>query len=215
MLFGNTEGIRVGRLGHGVAIGTGGVGLLLACVMTAAWLGGVWRPSFGAPRDYEDCEAAVPQDAPKAERNEALRQCDVRFPARRKPGGGYVYYDMLQDRQFDIAGPAPTPEEQKRIDAAYVEYLGAQHRREAAAEASRAQSDRLRQRLEEQRAAEQPLTLGPPPPPLPRPRPKKANAPPRQDEPVCTEGPLLCAWGKLQGGVKTLLDPSGKPQARP
>ena len=47
---------------------------------------------------------------------------------RRKPGGGYTYFDFLQNRQFDITGPNPTREEQKYFDEQYTLYLEAQRR---------------------------------------------------------------------------------------
>ena len=43
-------------------------------------------------------------------------------------GGGYTYYDFLQNRHFDIAGPNPTPKELKHFDEEYVLYLAAQRR---------------------------------------------------------------------------------------
>ena len=39
------------------------------------------------------------------------------------PGGGYTYFDFMQNRNFDIAGPNPTPEEQRHIDEQYTDFL--------------------------------------------------------------------------------------------
>jgi hypothetical protein len=68
-----------------------------------------WRSS---PVDFESC-------------------ADVAEKA--KPGGGYTYYDFMQDRTFDIAGPNPTPEEQKKIDEQYTAYLERERRNTIAA----------------------------------------------------------------------------------
>jgi len=51
-----------------------------------------------------------------------MTECNVRFAGRRKADGGYTYYDFMQDRIFDIAGPNPTAEERKQIDREYINY---------------------------------------------------------------------------------------------
>ena len=78
------------------------------------WLGYQWWPS-PAPQDYEECsERAGKAASSNDERASLIAQCDQQFTGRRRPGGGYTYYDFLQDRSFDIAGPNPTPKELKR-----------------------------------------------------------------------------------------------------
>ena len=84
----------------------------------------------------------------------ALTACNAKFAGRRKPGGGYTYFDFMQDRSFDIAGPNPTPEEQKKIDQQYTEYLDNQRRSSIAAAFAAKQQRRNRRR---RRA--QPVTL--------------------------------------------------------
>jgi hypothetical protein len=49
------------------------------------------------------------------ERTSLITQCDKQFVGRRKMGGGYTYYDFLQNRHFDIAGPNPPPKEIKTL----------------------------------------------------------------------------------------------------
>jgi len=61
-----------------------------------------------APADFEDCAVAAEKAASKEEKSAALAECSAKFAGRRKPGGGYTYYDFMQDRSFDIAGPNPT-----------------------------------------------------------------------------------------------------------
>ncbi|HEU4805653.1 MAG TPA: hypothetical protein VFS91_07580 [Nitrobacter sp.] len=67
--------------------------------------------------------AASPEDKDKR-----LTACEAQFAGRRKPGGGYTYYDFMQNRHFDIAGPNPTVDEQKHIDEQYTAYLKDQRR---------------------------------------------------------------------------------------
>ncbi|WP_315728151.1 MULTISPECIES: hypothetical protein [unclassified Bradyrhizobium] len=76
-----------------------------------------------APADFEECADLAEQSPSKEEKTAALAQCNAKFAGRRKPGGGYTYYDFMQNRIFDIAGPNPTPEEQKYIDQQYSLYL--------------------------------------------------------------------------------------------
>ena len=69
----------------------------------------------------------------KEEKTAALAECNQKYAGRRKPGGGYTSYDFMQDRTFDIAGPNPTPEEQKKIDEQYTAYLERERRNNIAA----------------------------------------------------------------------------------
>src|SRR6266568_651078 len=89
-----------------------------------------WR---GTPVDFESCADAAEKAKTKEDRTSALADCNAKFAGRRKPGGGYTYYDFMQDRTFDIAGPNPTPEEQKHIDLQYTVYLEKQRRNNIAA----------------------------------------------------------------------------------
>src|SRR6202012_160076 len=76
-----------------------------------------------APVDFEECADAAEKDATREAKAAALTECNAKFAGRRKPGGGYTYFDFMQNRTFDIAGPNPTPDEQKRIDEQYTEFL--------------------------------------------------------------------------------------------
>jgi hypothetical protein len=86
-----------------------------------------------APADFEECAEAAEKAASKEEKRAALADCHAKFAGRRKPGGGYTYYDFMQNRSFDIAGPNPTAEEQKHIDEQYTIYLDNQRRSNIAA----------------------------------------------------------------------------------
>jgi hypothetical protein len=185
-----------------------GVRVLLAAVAAAASiaLSVVWLLSGGSSpdlaRDYEDCvERMQAQGLPDEELNSALSGCGARFAGRRKPEGGYSYYDFMQDRKFDIAGPNPTGEERKAIDREYITYLEGQ-RREAISEAlAKQQNDKLRADIETARQpAGAPLSLTPGGVvPLPVPR---RVAEQRGRAQRCAEDTLFCTISKLSSAVK-------------
>src|SRR3954462_10637102 len=75
------------------------------------------------PADFEACADIAEKAAVKEEKAAKLSECHSKFAGRRKPGGGYTYFDFMQNRHFDIAGPNPTPEQQKKIDEQYPAYL--------------------------------------------------------------------------------------------
>jgi hypothetical protein len=105
---------------------------LKSTVLIAAALAGcaVFAPSRApaqwwsrAPADFEECADKAEKAAAKDERTSQLAECNAKFAGRRKPGGGYSYFDFMQNRSFDIAGPNPTAEEQKKIDEQYTAFL--------------------------------------------------------------------------------------------
>ncbi|MEH2512958.1 hypothetical protein V1291_004312 [Nitrobacteraceae bacterium AZCC 1564] len=165
-----------------------------------------------APKDYEDCATSAEQPGlSKQDKAKILSECDAKFAGRRKPGGGYTYYDFMQNRHFDIAGPNPTPEELKRMDQEYLGYLG-DHRQEAIVAA-----------IGEQRRApeviELPRAILAPPKGVasvavsPTPKPRPAAAPPRKHkEAECKGDALSCGWAKLTTTVHDLFQP---PQHKP
>jgi hypothetical protein len=107
----------------------GGLFVLAPVASDAQW----WR---SAPYDFESCADVAEQAKTKEEKTTKLAECNAKFAGRRKAGGGYTYYDFMQDRTFDIAGPNPTPEEQKKIDEQYTAYLERERRNHAAAQAA-------------------------------------------------------------------------------
>jgi hypothetical protein len=86
-----------------------------------------------APADFEECADKAEKAATREEKATGLTACNAKFAGRRKPGGGYTYFDFMQNRSFDIAGPNPTPQEQKHIDEQYTAYLDRQRRSDIAA----------------------------------------------------------------------------------
>src|SRR5450631_795496 len=97
------------------------------------WFGDRWWPQH-SPQDFEQCSAQVERtSSSKDEQMVLIAQCGKQFVGRRKTGGGYTYYDFLQNRHFDIAGPNPTPKELRYFDEQYTSYLDAQRREAVAA----------------------------------------------------------------------------------
>ena len=86
-----------------------------------------------APVDFEECADKAEKAATREERTSQLSDCNAKFAGRRKPGGGYSYFDFMQNRSFDIAGSNPTPEEQKHIDEQYTAFLERERRSRIAA----------------------------------------------------------------------------------
>jgi hypothetical protein len=189
------------NLGHRERIwlaGAAGAAALVA--LAAVWLlfGG---SSPDLAHDYEDCvDRMQARFSPGEELNAGLSGCNARFAGRRKPDGGYVYYDFMQDRKFDITGPNPTAEERKAIDREYIGYLEVQ-RREAMSEAlAKQQNEKLRVDIETARQpAGAPLALTPGNVPLPVPR---RVAEQRDKARQCAEAALMCTLSKLSTAVK-------------
>src|ERR1700744_5378841 len=107
-----------------------------------------WWPH--SPADFEECADLAEKASTKETKSSALAECNAKFAGRRKPGGGYTYYDFMQNRSFDIAGPNPTPEEQRKIDQQYTEFLDQERRNSiaAAAAAKQAQQEQQQQRVQ-------------------------------------------------------------------
>jgi hypothetical protein len=144
-----------------------------------------------APVDFEECADVAEKVPAKQERTAALAECNAKFAGRRKPGGGYTYYDFMQSRTFDIAGPNPTPEEQKHIDEQYALYLEKLRRNSIAAAFAAKQVQQA-----------QPVSLDSGPVrseservPLPTKRPKAAN---------CLKNSFSCEWPKLSESLNEL-----------
>ena len=160
-----------------------------------------------APADFEECSETAEKAATPQEKTTALAECSAKFAGRRKPGGGYTYYDFMQDRSFEIAGPNPTPEEQKRIDEQYTIYLENQRRSSIAAA--------LAAKQQEQSQAEQ-VSLkseAAPKVPLPRARPieqQQAAATaateirPGLKRGDCARHRFSCEWPRLSEGINEI-----------
>lgn len=192
-------------------VAAAGIFLLTPSHVQAQW----WKR---APVDFEQCADAAEKAASKAEKTAALADCNAKFAGRRKPGGGYSYYDFLQDRSFDIAGPNPTPEEQKKIDEAYTAYLASQRRSNEAAEAAaRRQREQLEQQAQQLQQVALRTDVARVPVPVERPKVQQTvgDARPRPKGAPCTKGSFSCEWPRLSeslNDLKKLFNPTpGKP----
>lgn len=175
--------------------------VVLASLALASW----WLDSGGmspqSARDYEECVEQAQANAPADdERGRLTTDCNARFAGRRKPGGGYTYYDFMQNRNFDIAGPNPTAEERKQIDREYMSFLDAQRREEMSADLARRQNEQLQANIE---SARQPV--GPPMLLLPRKRPIDRSKPAH-----CEDASLSCSWAKFSAVVKNAFASSSR-----
>ena len=187
--------IRVGDAGVTMRILALAVGALLASVVV--WLG--FRGSQPqVARDFEECAEQVQANPPSNNELGALMTgCNARFAGRRKADGGYAYYDFMQDRSFDIAGPNPTAEERKQIDRAYLGYLDAQRREAVSAELATRQNELLRADMER---ARQPV--GPPMVLTPTASAAAKRLVDRSKTTHCADDSLSCGWEKLSTVVK-------------
>jgi hypothetical protein len=170
--------------------------LFALVALVVLWLG-FYGSSTQLARDFEECiEQAEATPSTDEARGALTTGCNARFAGRRKPGGGYSYYDFMQDRKFDIAGPNPTAQERKQIDQAYMGFLDAQRREAVSAELARRQNEQLRADMERARQpAGPPTALTPANVPLPTARPQAKSA-------RCENGSLSCGWAKFSAVVK-------------
>jgi hypothetical protein len=180
---------------------------LVLPALVVLWLGIRGSPPQSA-RDFEECVEQVEAKLPSIDQRGALRtDCNARFAGRRKAGGGYTYYDFMQDRKFDIVGPNPTGEERKEIDRAYMGFLDAQRREAVSAELAKKQNEQLHADME---SARQPV--GPPMELTPTNLPPIAAKRPvdRSKSTRCEDGSLSCSWAKLSAVVKNAFASSSK-----
>jgi hypothetical protein len=158
-----------------------------------------WNPH--EPRDFEECSESAERNATSKEmRASLISECDAKFAGRRKPGGGYTYYDFMQNRHFDIAGPNPTPEELKQIDVQYTLFLDRQ--RQSILEAATAEQQMQQAKVELAKQTQPGLAGSTVPLPVPRPQ-------LRAETVDCHDDSLSCGWSrftaKIQRFKKTLL----------
>ena len=186
-----------------------GIVLLLQPHVHAQW----WKR---APVDFESCADQAETSATATEKTAALAACNAKFAGRRKPGGGYTYYDFLQDRSFDIAGPNPTPEEQKKIDEAYTAYLAKERRNNEAAQAT-ARQQREQQERQVQQLQQVALRTEVERVPVPVERPKVQQTVGQRPKGACTKGSFSCEWPRLSEGLndlKKLFSPTPSKPAK-
>ena len=201
-----------------VVAAIGSLAVLAPVRSDAQW----WR---SAPVDFESCADVAEKAKTKEEKTAALAECNAKFAGRRKLGGGYTYYDFMQDRTFDIAGPNPTPEEQKKIDEHYTAYLERERRNHIAAALAAKQHQQQQQQQEPpparrvQQVSLRSDQVTPPAEtekvPVPVASPVKQAA--RTKAANCAKNAFSCEWPRLSEGIneiKKLFNPQAQPAAK-
>ncbi len=163
-----------------------------------------------APADFEECADVAEKAATREARRAALSECNAKFAGRRKPGGGYSYFDFMQNRSFDIAGPNPTPEEQKHIDEQYTAFLDRERQSTSAAAFSAKQQQQQPVQQTSLRVEKVPMPAAAPNKPAAavndlRSRAKTAN---------CARGSFSCDWPRLSETIKDLKKLFGPSQTK-
>ena len=169
-------------------------GLVLTPRAHAGWWG------TRAPVDFEECADAAEKAATREAKAAALIECNAKFAGRRKPGGGYTYFDFMQNRTFDIAGPNPTPQEQKRIDEQYTEFLDRERQSTiAAAFAAKQQQQQLQRATFRSETEKVPVPIAAPN----KPSVAGGNAK-RLKASNCASHSFSCDWPRLSEGLNDL-----------
>src|SRR5579872_4717614 len=169
---------------------------LIGCaVVSSRQAGAQWWSR--QPADFEECADLAEKAATKEAKASALSECNAKYAGRRKPGGGYTYFDFMQNRNFDIAGPNPTPEEQKQIDEQYTVYLDNQRRSTIAAAFAAKQQQQLQQTSLKSENDKPPITTGS----APKPQPAATDI--KRIKPTgCPQHSFSCEWPRLSEGIK-------------
>ena len=168
-----------------------------------------WR---SGPADFEECADKAEKAANKEERTSLLSQCNAKFAGRRKPGGGYSYFDFMQNRSFDIAGPNPTPEEQKKIDEHYTDFLDRERRNSIAAALSAKQHQQ--QQLQQASLKSESDKAPPPTATIAKPQASSGDLRARARTASCPRGSFSCEWPRLSEGIKDLKKLFGSSSAK-
>jgi hypothetical protein len=182
------------------------IAALAVCVMLQpSRAGAQWWSR--APVDFEECADKAEKAATREEKTAQLTACNAKFAGRRKPGGGYSYFDFMQNRSFDIAGPNPTPEEQKKIDEQYTAFLERERQSRIAA-AFTAKQQLLQQASLQNEKVPLPVEAPNRPPPASeiRPHPKPTG---------CARHSFSCDWPRLSEGLKDLKKLFGASPNKP
>jgi hypothetical protein len=115
----------------------------------------------------------------------------------------------MQDRTFDIAGPNPTPEEQKYIDHQYTAYLESQRRNSIAA----AFNARQQQKQELQQGVQQ-VSLRTETEKIPVPVASPVKRAERIKASNCARNAFSCEWPRLSQSIDDLKKLFGSSQSQ-
>jgi hypothetical protein len=188
----------------------------LSVLLTAALAAGfVLQPARAhaqwwsrAPADFEECADKAEKAANKEDRTFQLKECNAKFAGRRKPGGGYSYFDFMQNRSFDIAGPNPTPEEQKQIDEHYTAFLDRERQSQIAAAFA------AKQQLLQQASLRSEKVPLPVEAPNKQPAAVASDLRTRAKDANCARHSFSCDWPRLSEGIKDLKKLFGTSQGK-
>jgi hypothetical protein len=161
-----------------------------------------------APADFEECADKAEKAASKEDRTFQLKECNAKFAGRRKPGGGYTYFDFMQNRSFDIAGPNPTPEEQKQIDEHYTAFLDRERQSRIAAAFA------VKQQLLQQASLRSEKVPLPVEAPNRQPAAATSDLRSRAKEATCARHSFSCDWPRLSESIKDLKKLFGSPPSK-
>ena len=181
--------------------------LVALLALLGAWLS-FRGSSVESAQDFEECiDYLKSSSSVKDTRDGSMTDCNARFAGRRKSDGGYTYYDFMQNRNFDIAGPNPTEGERKQIDREYIKFLDANRRENVSAKLAKSQNEELRVDLErDAQPVGPPLVLTPKNLSslvIKRPSDRSKSA-------RCEDGSLACGWSKLSAAVTNAFASSSK-----
>lgn len=85
--------------------------------LVASFSGQVLALSFFSPKDFEDCKVEAAKEAKSQQALTILIQnCNSDFPARRKQGGGYHYYDYESGSYIDVSSPKLSKSDLRKIE---------------------------------------------------------------------------------------------------
>jgi hypothetical protein len=189
---------RMFRSGKGIVLGLAGAAVAGGLLFSAMLVFDHFNAEIGPAKDYEECaEEAKVKSSSSIQYNKLVAHCGESFAGRRKPGGGYTYFDFMQNRTFNIAGPNPTESERREIDRAYIEFLGRKGRELFVSDLTKALADQ-EQASFPRKDVGSPLALTPK---IPLP----AKRPPIERPKSCDDGSLSCSWAKLSAAVRNAL----------
>lgn len=100
--------------------------------------------SFFSPKDFEECKVEAAKEAKTQQALGILVQnCNSEFPARRKQGGGYQYYDIESGSYINVSSPKLSKTDLRKIEEVRQQYRNEMIRaNQLAVEASQRQKNK-------------------------------------------------------------------------
>lgn len=118
--------------------------IILVCLLLITHSAPSMAWSLFGPKDFEDCRAAAAKDARSNQSLAILiEKCRTDFPARRKLGGGYIYYDPISETSVDVSSPKLSRSDLEKIERAQKQKQEASYRAYQQQQAIAARKERL------------------------------------------------------------------------